>query len=159
MKLILSLLLLASSTTWASSIVVQTGSTTTRAINSTVSQLILPDSCKITINNQAISPKELGDLEVNAGNFTINPYNEFIALNQDFNRIDFTKCIAIAGRLASQINADVTVYQNGNIIKSVPINTLNFNSFKESFTVSNCDTTKNNCEIDSILRFYAVPKA
>lgn len=153
MKLILSLLLLASSTTWASSIVVQAGNTTTRAINSNVSQLILPNSCKITIDNQQISPKVLGDLEVKAGNFKINPYSEFIALNQDFNRIDFTKCIAIAGRLASQVNADVTVYQNSNIIKSAPKNTQNFYSFKESFI------TANNFEIDSVLRFYAVPKA
>lgn len=166
MKLIISIIALALSTTaTADQLIARVSPTSSIKINNTVSKLITPDTCVITHidnagNKTDIDPVQLGDAELKAGHYNINPYLRFSGTGTVFSKITGSQCIAIVGHTAYEYGIHDAKIDMGNGEIAVMATTLKFNAYtdyKDEFIVlDGCDTSKYKCEVNSMYGFHNV---
>ncbi|MFA6970299.1 MAG: hypothetical protein WC208_02750 [Gallionella sp.] len=127
------------------------------------------NTCRLIIidtDNQKheLDPATLGEAERKAGHYNINPYVRFAGIDNTFQHIDSSKCIAIAGRTASErgIQQVIMTYDRSNeVTVSVPEsyvdNRRGARTNKCEFTVRDgCDYSKSSCRINSTMRFLNI---
>lgn len=108
-----------------------------------------------------LDPVTLGEAELKAWRYNINPYMRFAGAGTTFWHIDASRCIAIAGQTASEqgIQQVVMTYDRSNeVTVSVPEsdvdNGRSTRSYTYEFTVRDgCDYSKSTCRINSTMRF------
>lgn len=108
-----------------------------------------------------IDPVALGEAERRAGHYNVNPYMRFAGYGTDFQHIDSARCIAIAGRTASEYGIRqviITHDRSNEVTVSVPEsyvdNGRSTRTYLYEFTVRDgCDYSKSSCRINSTMRF------
>lgn len=166
MKFIISILSLAISTTaCADQLIARVGQSHSVKLTDTVSQLIPNDTCIITHIDSAgiktdLDPVKLGEAELNAGHYNINPYLIFGGKGTVFNNITMSQCIAIVGQTASGYGITDAKVSLGNGEIAIMATTKSFNAYtdyRDEFEVmSGCDTSKYKCMISSGYGFHNV---
>lgn len=124
------------------------------------------NTCSLVIidaDNQKheIDPVALGEAERRAGQYNVNPYLRFAGHGTDFQHVDSARCIAIAGRTASEYGIRqviITHDRSNEVTVSVPAsyvdNGRSSRTYKYEFTVRDgCDYSKSSCRINSTMRF------
>lgn len=163
MKFIISILTLAISTTaCADQLIARVGQSHSIKLNDTISQLIPNDTCIITHidnagNKTDLDPVKLGEAELKANHYNINPYLQFAGKGTVFNGITMSQCIAIVGQTASEYGiTDAKVDLGSGEIAVMSKNFNAYTDYRDEFEVSGCDTSKYKCLVSSTYGFHNV---